>query len=437
MPPRIVILGAGPTGLGAACRLRELGYDNWHLYEKAPTAGGLSGSITDANGFTWDYGGHVLFSTFTRVDRLLDSLGTKFFHHHQRRAYIRLHDCFIPYPFQQHLDELPASLREFILHTNDEARPDPGKTKNFFQWLTATFGHGPGEIFFYPYNHKVWGHDLEKMSYSWVTQRISPAEQDRNRQWGPNSTFLYPRQGGMGGLFRSLAARFPKAITYDAEVVAVDTRQGRLKTADGRTDSFDYLVSSLPLTHLLQFLEPAPPEPVTKAGGFLAWNSCTVTGVGLARPAKTDFTWLYYPEPEYPFYRVTALSNYAASLVPQSNHSAEPVAFMCETTTRSAAEPSPDAVVSGLQQSQLRPNPTEPLTLTRMRLPLAYPIPTLDRDQNLHIIQEYLASQRILSRGRFGGWKYEIGNMDHSLIQGIEAIDRILLQQPETVYTSC
>jgi protoporphyrinogen oxidase len=91
MPPRIVILGAGPTGLGAACRLRELGYDNWHLYEKAPTAGGLSGSITDANGFTWDYGGHVLFSTFTRVDRLLDSLGTKFFHHHQRRAYIRLH----------------------------------------------------------------------------------------------------------------------------------------------------------------------------------------------------------------------------------------------------------------------------------------------------------------------------------------------------------
>ena len=37
MDKKIVIIGAGPTGLGAAYRLHELGYDNWALYEKSFT----------------------------------------------------------------------------------------------------------------------------------------------------------------------------------------------------------------------------------------------------------------------------------------------------------------------------------------------------------------------------------------------------------------
>ena len=31
---KIVIIGGGPTGLGAAIRLRELGHTNWLLLEK-------------------------------------------------------------------------------------------------------------------------------------------------------------------------------------------------------------------------------------------------------------------------------------------------------------------------------------------------------------------------------------------------------------------
>jgi len=44
---RIVIIGSGPTGLGAAWRFHELGHKNWVLTDMAPEAGGLAGSVVD------------------------------------------------------------------------------------------------------------------------------------------------------------------------------------------------------------------------------------------------------------------------------------------------------------------------------------------------------------------------------------------------------
>ena len=74
MDRRILILGAGPTGLGAAYRLRELGYENWAIYEKQNHIGGLSASFRDENGFTWDIGGHIIFSVMDRFNSLVAKL---------------------------------------------------------------------------------------------------------------------------------------------------------------------------------------------------------------------------------------------------------------------------------------------------------------------------------------------------------------------------
>ncbi|HEX7283145.1 MAG TPA: NAD(P)-binding protein, partial [Vicinamibacterales bacterium] len=68
-----MIVGAGPTGLGAAWRLNEAGHNNWVLYESAAHAGGLSTSVVDEHGFTWDLGGHVLFSHYKYFDGVMNT----------------------------------------------------------------------------------------------------------------------------------------------------------------------------------------------------------------------------------------------------------------------------------------------------------------------------------------------------------------------------
>ncbi|MCL4867219.1 MAG: FAD-dependent oxidoreductase, partial [Gemmatimonadales bacterium] len=99
-PPRIVIIGAGPTGLGAAWRLQELGHTNWMLVEAADHPGGLAASVVDPAGFTWDLGGHVLFSHYQYFDRLMDAALGDAWAHHEREAWVWMRNRWIPYPLQ-------------------------------------------------------------------------------------------------------------------------------------------------------------------------------------------------------------------------------------------------------------------------------------------------------------------------------------------------
>ena len=104
---RILIIGAGPTGLGAASRLVEHGHENWLLVDAADTPGGLSSSIVDDAGFTWDLGGHVLFSHYRYFDMLMrEALGDAWVEH-EREAWVWIRERWVPYPFQNNIWRLP------------------------------------------------------------------------------------------------------------------------------------------------------------------------------------------------------------------------------------------------------------------------------------------------------------------------------------------
>ena len=104
------IIGAGPTGLGAAWRLAQLGENDFVVLERDPQVGGLAASFTDSAGFTWDVGGHVVFSHYPAFDALLDELLGADVLHHQRESWIRVAGTFVPYPFQNNIRRLPPEL---------------------------------------------------------------------------------------------------------------------------------------------------------------------------------------------------------------------------------------------------------------------------------------------------------------------------------------
>jgi hypothetical protein len=54
-----------------------------------------------------------------------------------------------------------------------------------------------------------------------------------------------------------------------------------------------------------------------------------------------------------------------------------------------------------------------------------YPTPFLGRDEVLARIRPELERQRVFSRGRFGAWRYEVSNQDHSFMQGVELADHL------------
>ena len=62
----------------------------------------------------------------------------------------------------------------------------------------------------------------------------------------------------------------------------------------------------------------------------------------------------------------------------------------------------------------------------------SYPTPSVDRDEILAEVIPWLEARDVYSRGRFGMWKYEVSNTDHTLMQGVELVNRLLLGEPET-----
>ena len=180
-PGRVLVLGAGPTGLGAAYRLQEAGHRDFLVLEARDQPGGLASSFLDAEGFLWDVGGHVQFSHYSYYDEVLDrALGDAWLTH-ERESWVWIRGRFVPYPFQYNLHRLDEGDRERALRGLREVaqRGERSGPSDFGCWIDRTFGHGIAELFMIPYNRKVWGYPLEELCSSWVSGRVAVPDLER------------------------------------------------------------------------------------------------------------------------------------------------------------------------------------------------------------------------------------------------------------------
>jgi protoporphyrinogen oxidase len=141
---------------------------------------------------------------------------------------------------------------------------------------------------------------------------------------------------------------------------------------------------------------------------------------------------MYFPEDNCPFYRVTVFSNYSPNNVPDSALYWSLMAEVAQSPYKTVNEDTLlRDVIRGMATTRLIRSEEEVISTWYQRLERGYPIPTCDRDEHLCAVLAELEKNSIYSRGRFGAWKYEIGNQDHTCMQGVELIDRLLFGKGE------
>ena len=444
---RIVIIGAGPTGLGAAYRLKELGHTNFIVFEKNRYAGGLCASFRDDKDFTWDLGGHVIFSKYEYFNKLIDNILKSDYIQHRRIAWVRTMGKWIPYPFQNNLKYLPRDIIAECLRGLKRAARKKRKITNFKEWILDNMGEGIAKYFMLPYNLKTWAYPVDSLSYSWIADRVSRVDIEEviallssgkdKTDWGPNAMFKFPLFGGTGEIFRRLAKSLDRHIVFDSEIKTVDVKKKKINLFNGKKESYDILVNTSPLDRFVKSLRGYGAD-LSRAASGLKHNSVFVVGLGVNKPCPSNKCWMYFPDDNSPFFRTTYFSNYSPNNVPDNK---KYYSMICESAYSEHVERIEskivDETIQGLINSGLLAESDRRLIVSQFlfNIHYAYPIPTLDRDNILRNIQPKLQDVNIYSRGRFGSWKYEIGNTDHSVMQGKEIADKILKQEKEKVWT--
>ncbi|MBU1248978.1 MAG: FAD-dependent oxidoreductase [Proteobacteria bacterium] len=448
MKAKYLIIGAGPTGLGAANRLRELGCDDFLVLEKEGYAGGLATSFRDSKGFTWDIGGHVLFSHYDYYDRLVDEVLEGQYLKHERESWVRAAGTWTPYPFQNNIRHLPPEVRWNCVAGLLPGRRPTTTPANFHEWIETVFGSGIGEAFMWPYNFKVWATPPRDMAYDWIGERVSLVDLEMvlknivmerdDAGWGPNNTFLFPLHGGTGQIFTSLARRVEDRIRYNEAVVQVDAQAKTVTTATGAQFEYETLLTTAPLDLFCASWLLNPAAELVEGAGMLEHNSVWVGGVGVDTTREDSRCWMYFPDQDSPCYRVTNFHNYSPNVTARPGQQR---AYMCEVSYSKHKQENLDTLmdqtVRGLVDTTLMTEADLDQVVSRYEITRehGYPVPTLGRDTALRLIQPRLEAMDIFSRGRFGGWKYEVANMDHSVMQGVEWAQRMVENKPETTYT--
>lgn len=441
--PKILIIGAGPCGLGAAWRLTELGVSDFHVYEKEDHVGGLASSYVDNNGFTWDVGGHVLHSHYPYFDGMFASVMNHEYFTHERESWIWLYNRFIPYPFQNNIHRLPKTVLSECLTGLKELSTKKFSTKiihNFRDWMLASFGKGISHHFLYPYNSKVWAYPSEKMNYSWVGDRVAMVDLARIEEnvrlkrddvaWGPNAVFQFPKHGGTGDIWKRVASRFTKHISFNKNVKRIDSHKRIVYFSDDTKDSYDELLTTMPLDKLVGSID----NNIVPKHTSLHHSKVSIVGIGIQDDPPEQLRhkcWMYFPDITAPFFRATVFSNYSKYNAPIGTWS-----LMTETAS-SRYRPLPmgdiaKLAVNGAIATKLISKRSKIVGTWVFEADYGYPTPTLERDDYLHYVLPLLAKHHIYSRGRFGAWKYEVSNQDHTFMQGVEFVNHLILGDDET-----
>ncbi|MCU0234943.1 MAG: FAD-dependent oxidoreductase [Thermoanaerobaculales bacterium] len=421
----VVIVGGGLTGLVAAERLAAAGVAA-PVLEREVEPGGACRSV-EAEGFTFDYTGHLLHVARPETEAYLAGLGVwDGLAVHERRAAVVIGGRATPYPVQINTHGLAPEVRRDCLlgfiraWAAHAAGAEPA---DFRAWVLERFGEGLAEHFFFPYNSKLYRARPEELSLDWVGRYVpKPKLEDvvdgalglYRDPVGYNAVFRYPREGGIRLLPDAVAARVP-GLEPGRELVALHLGERWLELQGGERRPWERLLATISLSALLDAVVDELPPEVAAARAALRWVRVANVALGVAGPAPSPEHWLYFPDPELPFYRVGFPSNHGRVAPPG-----------CHTVSiELSLDPGPGevaAAAAAAEAAAVAAGLVDPAAVRVRRLSVidpAYVVFDHPRRQAVALLRRFLRARGVLLAGRWAEWKYSA--MEDAILDGMRA----------------
>ena len=405
----MIIIGAGLAGLSAAYNL-----EGSTIYESATQVGGHAKSH-HTDGFTFDEGIHVLHTTNEYVLDFLHGPVNAQLHQREREAWIYHYDTLTRYPYQANTFGLPVEIvKECLVDFIQNDFPQ-SQVNTYEDWLYYQYGKGISDRFMIPYSQKFWGVHPRELTTQWVSVRhprpsldevITGALGEQKKGFGVNAKFRYPAQGGYGAIAEAIADAVGRdRIHLGMRLTRLDVKHREIEFNGGDLIlPYQDLITTVPLPNLVTLI-PDVPESILEAAALLRTNSILAVNLGIDRPNLTDKHWIYYPEKDYIFFRISFPMNKAPGMVPpgKSSVSAEIAYGNGQVINRETVV---ERVVQDLQRSGVLKEDDRIIFQDMVDIKHGYVIYDKNRAPAVLKIHGYLKKQGIFPCGRYGDWGY-------------------------------
>lgn len=445
--PHVVILGAGPAGLGAAYRLTRDHLAQVTVLERNTTVGGNAGSFVLA-GMPVDYGSHRLHpacdpQVLADIRELLgDALLDR-----PRHGRIRLQQRWIHFPLKP-LDLLthlsPAFTFGFV---GDAASKMIGRKENaatesnFATVLEQGLGKTICREFYFPYARKVWGLEPEAMSPEQGKRRVGAnsvgkmiskvlASAPGIKRQG-TGRFYYPRMGygAISDAYHFAAHAAGACFEFGAQVTGVDTREGAVTNVRfmqaGRAECIpaDYVWSTIPLTVLASALTPPPSQASLDAARALDYRAMILIYAVLEQTQFSEYDAHYFPETDIPITRLSEPKNYRAGEGPRDRTvlCAELPCAPEDAVWKLSDQELGKLLCESLEKAEI-PIHAPVLEVVTRRLRYAYPIYRRGYEESFRELDHFVDGiDGLLTFGRQGLFAHD--NTHHALFMAYAAAD--------------
>ncbi len=340
---RVIVLGAGPAGLGAAYYLSQAGYQV-SIIERANCVGGASASFKIKD-YIVDYGPHAFHIKKEEIVALVKGLIGDDCHKVRRRSRLILDGKNLEYPLnikEALLKINPLlSFKIFIDYMSVRIRRVFAKNREFqtFQdWGIDAFGHTLYRLAFGNYSEKMWGVPGFKLSRKLAQQKLLRLNLlkiilkvlgigDSTLEGGVKEYYdLYPRFG-IGTLFEKMQEEILRAennsIFLNTKIKHISAEGSTLKNIcferNGQeiNKEFDYLVSSIPLKYLCEYISINQKDDRLKdLSKQLKYRDIRIIYVVLDKDYFSDVHWFYLLDSCFRFNRLSEQKNLNAESSP-------------------------------------------------------------------------------------------------------------------------